>query len=317
MKPILTIAVPLYKEIFIDRLDIIIPQLTNEVKLLIINDNTNLNIETLILKKYGRIDNLEIINNNKNLGLGTNLSNCFYFTNTKWMWLLGDDDIILDNSIQTILNRIKKSNSILIKFSYTHDKPSGQEYTMYKNKQILGLDNLISELYLEKNDLNIGTMIFMSNSIFNIEKLTPFISIAFKNTYSYAPHFAIILEYLSMNPTEAIELSEEQLVINYYPKIEDKWTRFIVALGILNLQYMILNISVETYKKLIKILYKFINFRFIFLSISNTLSTILGLSIIKYKNLYKIFSFIKSVLANPFSYSCLYINFDFGKLSLL
>jgi len=267
MNKLLTIAVPLYKKVFLDRLDILIPQLTDEVKLVIINDNLNLDINKLIFNKYGDINSISIINNKVNLGLGTNLSNCFYYTDTKWMWLLGDDDTILENSVQIILDKIKQTDSVLIKFSYIHDKPNGVEYTNYKNKRISGLKNFINELDINNSDFNIGTMIFMSNSVFNIEKLKPYINVTFKNSFSYAPHFAIILEYLSNNARDSIELSKGKIVSNYYPEIEDKWTRFIVALGILNLQYMILNMDVKEYKKFIFVLYKFINFRFIFLEL--------------------------------------------------
>lgn len=267
MSKILTIAIPLYKEIFLDRLALIIPQLTAEVHLLIMNDNLSLDIQKKIYDRYGSLKNLEIINNTVNLGLGTNLSNCFYYTRTKWMWLLGDDDIVLNNSVELILNKIKKTENALLKFSYIHQKSSGNEYSNYHNDEIKGIEELIDYLYSKKNEFDIGNMIFMSNSVFNMEKLKNYVDTTYKNTYCYAPHFALILSYLSENKSEKIELCTEQIVINYYPNIEEKWTRFIVALGILNMQYMILDINAKSHKKLIDILYNFINFRFIFLEL--------------------------------------------------
>jgi hypothetical protein len=267
MKEILTIAVPLYKEIFLERLDEIVSQSTIGVRILIVNDNPSLNINDVIERKYNSIDNITIISNKINLGLGANIANCFYYTKTKWMWLLGDDDILIKGSVKTILNKISSSNAALLKFSYDHDKPNGRDETKYQDCSVKGLDGLINSLYKGANDFNIGSMIFMSNSVFNMSKVGVHTNIAYKNASTYAPHFSVILEYLSENNCETIQLFSEKIVINYHPSIDDKWTRFIVALGILNIQYMILNMSENQYKKLINSLYCFINFRFIFLEL--------------------------------------------------
>jgi len=267
MNKILTIAIPVYKKILIERIATLLPQLTDEVELLLIDDNIDNDLENTIFKEYGKIKNLRIIQNRVNLGLGTNLANCFYYTQTKWMWLLGDDDIVRDNSVELILKNIKKSNAILCKFSYEQAKPNKIEYTRYKGDKIIGIDNLIDRLYINEKDFNIGTLMFMSNSVYNIDKLKDNIAMAFKYTSVYAPHLTIVFDYLSKYKKEYIELFEDDIVINYFPEIEDKWTRFIVALGMLNFQYMILDIDVKRYKKLINIFYKFINFRFIFLEL--------------------------------------------------
>ena len=267
MYKILTIAIPAYKKILIDRLAILIPQLTDEVELLLIDDNQDNNLTQSINDKYGKINNLRIVINRVNLGLGTNLANCFYYTDTKWMWLLGDDDIVRENSIELILNNIKNSDGVLCKFSYEQQKPTGSVFTKYQHERIVGIDNLIDRLYLEENEFNIGTLMFMSNSVYNVEKLKNNIDMSFKYTSVYAPHLSIIFDYLSKNKKEYIELLEDDIVINFFPETEDKWTRFIVALGMLNFQYLILDINTLRYKKLIKIFYKFINFRFIFLEL--------------------------------------------------
>ena len=267
MYKILTIAIPVYKKILIDRLAILVPQLTDEVELLLIDDNQDNNLTQSINDKYGRINNLRIVINRVNLGLGTNLANCFYYTDTKWMWLLGDDDIVRQDSITTILKNIKSSDAILCKFSYEQAKPIKTEYTKYKHDKVIGLNNLIDRLYKNEKDFSIGTLMFMSNSVYNIDKLKNNIDMAFKYTSVYAPHLTIIFDYLSKNKKEYIELFEDDIVINYFPEVEDKWTRFVVALGMLNVQYLILDLNEDRYNKLIKIFYKFINFRFIFLEL--------------------------------------------------
>lgn len=267
MNKLLTIAIPAYKKIVIDRLEMLIPQIVDEVELLIIDDNPSNNLKESIEERYGKIKNLKIIKNRINLGLGTNLANCFYYTDTKWMWLLGDDDIVRTNSVALILENIEDKDAILCKFSYEQQKPTGTEFTKYTHQKIVGIDNLIDRLYLQEREFNIGTLMFMSNSVYNVEKLKNNIDMSFKYTSVYAPHLTIIFDYLSKNKEEYIELLEDDIIINFFPEAEEKWTRFIVALGMLNFQYLILDIDVPRYKKLIKIFYKFINFRFIFLEL--------------------------------------------------
>lgn len=120
------------------------------------------NLEPLLFEKC------RIIKNNVNIGGPANIKNQFLFCNSKWFWLIGDDDEITNDSIDIILNDIK-SDPECAYFKYS---------TLTKHSVILEddikIDNLHSFIDYEKRH-NTNNLVFMSDNIYNMEKLAPYL----------------------------------------------------------------------------------------------------------------------------------------------
>lgn len=48
--------------------------------------------------------------NDKNIGPDNNFLKCFYYAKTKYLWLLGDDDYLLEGRLQKIIETLNKEN---------------------------------------------------------------------------------------------------------------------------------------------------------------------------------------------------------------
>lgn len=153
---ILTIAVPTFNHHFELRkqLDILCPQISDEVELYIFDNNSTPPITYDLFK-----DTVNIIYNSENIGADANIFKCFKHCKTKWLWVLSDNDFIKSNAVQIVLSEIKSNNqAIFINFENT----------------VNTVTNNLSDFFKTANYINSFTI---SNSIFNIHELESSFSI--------------------------------------------------------------------------------------------------------------------------------------------
>jgi len=105
--PLLTIAIPTYnRSRYLARLlDSLIPQLENEPRVeLLISDNSSPDGTQATLEGY-REQGLVFrsIRNQTNIGADSNIGQCFAEAAGKYVWILGDDDVVLQDGLASIL----------------------------------------------------------------------------------------------------------------------------------------------------------------------------------------------------------------------
>jgi len=150
MEQILTIAIPTFNHHseLKKQLNVLLPQITNEVELIIIDNNSTPPITSVLFE-----DDINIIKNEENIGGDANIFKCFKICKTKWLWVLSDNDLINNNAVKTILTEIKNNNqAIFINFGNV--------------KNIVTKD--YSEFFRNANYINSFTI---SNCIYNISEL--------------------------------------------------------------------------------------------------------------------------------------------------
>ena len=202
----LTIAIPTYNrnEILKKNLKLILPQITTDCKILILDNCSDIPVkDTLreLLSEHSKID-IEIIRNSYNLGLTGNILKCFELCTNPWLWILGDDDLVKDGAIEQILKdiRLYKDNYFI---SYAWDEPS------FKRKHDIittGANELIDTFE------SIGVILFISTSIYNVNKVIGKLSYGTFFQSSYAPH--LVLLFMSLGEYGKCVLSNKQRVIN-------------------------------------------------------------------------------------------------------
>lgn len=121
-KPLLTIAIPTYnRSSFLDLcLSQIFKQIgKNEylVEILISNNSSTDNTDEIVNKYISSGFAISYLNNNVNLGGDRNFIQCFDRSNGKYVLILGDDDILLDGSIRTILGILKNNEFGIVHFN--------------------------------------------------------------------------------------------------------------------------------------------------------------------------------------------------------
>jgi hypothetical protein len=234
---LLTIVIPTYnrEERLIKELKSIFlqPEYKN-IEIVILDNHSNYNITHSLVQNFSpeELLNIELVINPFNIGGEGNLSNSFKFCKTKYMWLLGDDDETLNDSIKTILLGIENNKDIAV-FKY-----SINNFILEEDKFITNISEFIN--YYKNGIHTSGTMIFVSNNIFNMELLEPFI----QNAFTPFNLFMLIITILFTN-TIKIKYCP-QSIVNYIPPNPGSEWNFISML-----------LKMATFDKfLISILYK-------------------------------------------------------------
>ena len=186
---------------------------TNDIVIYISDNHSNYNVEEAIINAFPKefTDLVIIETRNFNIGMIGNISGAFLYPKSKWMWLLSDDDITTHESLPLIFNYINLFPEVSA-FKFTD---------IYENTNNFGQIGVrsIKELlsFLKQAKISLGELIFMSNNIYNLEKLNPYLGSAFTNSYSYFPHIIPVLMALDSEKNE-IKFISKSIVRYTFPE---------------------------------------------------------------------------------------------------
>jgi len=198
---------------------------TDLYEIIISDNNSPYNVLDEILKEFPIqfCEKCRIHINNTNIGSSGNIRNAFLYCKTKWLWIIGDDDEILQSSIKTIKDKISENpESAFLKFS-TETECNGEVGILKEdNCQMKSLQDLIDYYKKRHNSVrSIGSLVFISNNIINIELLAPYIRYAFEYSTSVSHTIPALMG-----------LDDSKIHINYYkdticryhlPTKQDRW----------------------------------------------------------------------------------------------
>ena len=113
MNKLLTIAIPTYNgsNTICTMLDILLPQVSEEVEL-IVCDNCSTDNTFEIISKYSEQYPIRYIRNEKNIGPDANFLKCMKLAEGKYTFLLSDDDILIEGALVKILDFLKKYDDV-------------------------------------------------------------------------------------------------------------------------------------------------------------------------------------------------------------
>lgn len=108
--PLLSIVIPTYKrpKQLLDS----IASLTDSnaipegVEVIIVNDDPQEDIDCLISRNFGKLTNMCVVNNSKNLGAPSSRNKGYNYTSGEWILFLDDDDKIDSVSLQEIIDKL-------------------------------------------------------------------------------------------------------------------------------------------------------------------------------------------------------------------
>jgi hypothetical protein len=212
---LLTIVIPTYNraERLVNQLKSIFlqPECKN-VEIVILDNHSNYDIANCLEQNFQseEFSNIELAKNPFNIGIDGNLSNSFMFCKTKYMWLLSDDDMTLGNSIKNVLLNIENNKDIAV-FKY-----SINNFIPEEDKVISSISEFLN--YYKSGLHTSGSMIFISNNIFNMELIKPFI----QNAFTPFNFLMLTITALSKN-TLKIKFCPESIVDYIPPDPGSEW----------------------------------------------------------------------------------------------
>ena len=181
----LTIAIPTYNrkaalEKTVDDLIAFGFVANQNIRICIIDNHSNYAVKE-ILTKRGVESSIDLIVNSHNYGLGANVMECFRTCATPWLWVLGDDDSILANSLEMIMNCIREASPevLCINFSSAHG--------------INRKDELVGDLELLSKQASFSNLLFLSSNIFNAPQLKQFSEFGYRSCFFHMPHTSMLL----------------------------------------------------------------------------------------------------------------------------
>ena len=109
-RPLLTIAIPTYNRgaCLADLLDVLAPQLVGEARVeLLISDNASPDETPRVIESF-RKKGIAVTNNRNevNIGADANFHRCLEMAKGEYVWLVGDDDIIVPGGLEQVLARL-------------------------------------------------------------------------------------------------------------------------------------------------------------------------------------------------------------------
>lgn len=190
--PILTIAIPTYNrpEQLRRCLEALVPQLNDDCWLHIADNHSLVpasEIAESILGRHG-FEQFSIVRQPFNKGAHYNLFHCYDIAHTRWLWVIGDDDVPSNDAVSKILEITESRSNLLAvvsEVSFFRAKIGGQsqldqnfELTEYLASDAFFFSGLISAL------------------VINIGQVRAYMGIGYEYSSSYFPHVAILVEAL-------------------------------------------------------------------------------------------------------------------------
>ena len=182
----LTIAIPTYNRLDSLKLQIkrlIDQDVTTKCNVVVINNNPTQKIDFIP-------SNFRLIENKYNCGGSFNVINCFLYSESEYVWVLSDDDIIVPNAIDEIISDIEKG--------YDCIKYDDHFSENRKNGTINKIDNSIS--YINSSE-NISSFIFLSGWVFSTKYLNKSFRELVNSSNSYMPQVVYALLILKYDGT--------------------------------------------------------------------------------------------------------------------
>lgn len=219
-----TIAIPSYNrnEILLRTVEHLIPQLTADCQLLVIDNCSPVPIADTLADLLS--DQVRVVRNRTNIGANSNVMRCFELCETEWMWLLGDDDTPTPDAIEAIFRKLNAHSDCI----YVNFLGGG-----YDGLETRAGDTVLKgqREFLDRVD-SIANVFFISTGLYNIAEIGPNI----QKGYLYAhtqPNFVPF--FVSLGEDRTCCLADAQIVTYNKPDDAQQWSVMYYALGVMTM----------------------------------------------------------------------------------
>lgn len=141
-----------------------------EVDVVILNNHSDYDVEAAVYAEFPQAQhpNLKVITHPCNIGGNLNISMCFYHCTRKWMWMISDDDTVTADSLKIIQRDMERfADSIVVKYSI-----AGTDG--YRDAEVDTPEDFVKYIKSQPKPFSYQCpLIFISNGIYNMERLAP------------------------------------------------------------------------------------------------------------------------------------------------
>lgn len=149
----------------------------------------NDSVESDLFEKIQQFPKVKYFKNNYNVGGSGNVIKCFENCNTKWIWIIGDDDKIIEGGCDLVLKSISNNKDYaFINFQSSLNKIHND--SIIEDISSIGLTDFAHKMP------NYSNTLFISSGIYNLDLIRPNLQLAYMYCYTMAPHIVLLLDSL-------------------------------------------------------------------------------------------------------------------------
>lgn len=196
----LEISIPTYNrpKSIVSQVRSILPQLTEEVGLVVRDNKSLIPVKTLFTEQ--ELQKFKLIENSQNIGGDGNILECFKNSRGRWIWVLGDDDILFDNIINKVVQFLKSLDEEVCYVNFGA-KSSGN---------FIGFNSFVNEINSPKA---LGNCFWISKCVYRDYLRDNSLFYYYSNLSSMIGQFICVLKYLENETSgkNVVAISEMKL----------------------------------------------------------------------------------------------------------
>ena len=160
---LLTIAIPVYNgaQTIAETLDSIVYQIEDGVDVLISDNASTDNTRKIVLEYQKKYPAVKYYCNESNIGGENNLNKLFELSNGKYVWIVGDDDKLMEGGVKRVLDVLRNNINKKLSFIFVNLSMWSRDFTKCINDNFLKTEN---DLLIE--DQNIFLNLLGANAAF-------------------------------------------------------------------------------------------------------------------------------------------------------
>lgn len=218
-KILLSIVIPTYNRNarLNETLALLLPQLTPVCELLILDNASTIPVSETSAEVLEGYPDVRICRHRTNIGADANICRCVEYATGEFVWVLGDDDHILRDSVRIALESIREFPHVTA-INFSTEMCMRSEQTICR-----GVKDFIGKID------SFANILFISASVLHAERLRSRLRYAYHLIYSMAPLVAALL--MTLEEDGVAVLSHRQIIGWGEPGEETHWSTVDQALG--------------------------------------------------------------------------------------
>ena len=236
IRPGLSICIPTYnrKERLIAQLQSLSVQPDIKSVPIIISDNgSNYSVYNEVLPIFLESLDLNVFRFDVNTSVVVNISSCYLYAKTDWVWILGDDDETIQGVLPRIIRDIKTVSSevVMIKYSLDNEGFCPNESEIVGNfSEYMNHYKKAMQIYSGRHHLLAGDCAFVSTCVMRTGKLSEIADLAF--FYGYNQLAFMVPALFSLGKGGKIQFSSYKIVRYVTPEPGKHWPILSFMLGL-------------------------------------------------------------------------------------
>jgi len=201
------------------------------VELLVVDNASDVPVEQT-LRDIGLADDpqLRIVRNPANVGLAANLNRSVEHARGEWVWLLGDDDRLIEKALDVVLSSLEHvtDGEFAMQFSYRHvDERKSDAWSDYPDVTVDSLQELCK---LASDGQFCSHLMFISTAVYRRSAYLDILPDAYHWNGTVAPHLAVI--FISMRNGGKLRLHSKRIIEKQTNTGSDRCNTYRVGMGL-------------------------------------------------------------------------------------